>query len=145
MQRAQQFWKKLRQKIRALYEVKAMSFVIPDEFLKMAHVSEADLKLEIAILLFQQEKIDVGAASQFAGIDQVEFQEILGDRQLTINNGNENVRQDPATLPVNALDLAEVKPSQAEILQRIEQRRTFCPAAHHLPDTLTLLQEDRAR
>lgn len=121
-----------------------MSFVIPDEFLEVAHISEADLKLEIAILLVRQEKIEVSTASQFAGMEQVEFQEILGDRQLN-NNGNEDARQDPATLPVNGLDPAQVRPSQAEILQQIEQRRTFCPAAHHLPDTLTLLQEDRTR
>jgi hypothetical protein len=35
--------------------------------------------------------------------------------------------------------------TQAEILRRIEQRRTFSPAQQNLPDTLTLLQEDRAR
>jgi predicted HTH domain antitoxin len=44
-----------------------MSLVIPDEFLQTAHISEADLKLEIAILLFQQEKITFGTASQLAG------------------------------------------------------------------------------
>jgi hypothetical protein len=37
------------------------------------------------------------------------------------------------------------QPTQEEILQRIEQRRTFSPEQHHLPDTLTLLQEDRSR
>lgn len=121
-----------------------MSLIIPDEFLEVAHISEADLKLEIAILLVQQEKIEFGTASQFAGMEQLEFQRILGDRQLTINNGIENVWQDLTTLPVNGLDTAQVKSSQAEILHQIEQRRTFCPAAHHLPDTLTLLQEDRA-
>jgi len=122
-----------------------MSLVIPDEFLEMAHISETDLKLEIAILLFQQDKIDVGAASQFAGMEQVEFQEILGDRQLTIHDGNEDFRQDLATLAIDGVDSAQMKPPQAAILHRIEQRRTFCPAAHDLPDTLTLLQEDRAR
>ena len=33
-----------------------MSLIIPDEFLQTAHISEADLKLEIAILFFQQKK-----------------------------------------------------------------------------------------
>lgn len=45
---------------------------------------------------------------------------------------------------VNGGDQAQAQPSRVEILQRIEQRRTFCPAQDHLPDTLTLLQEDRA-
>lgn len=40
-----------------------MSLVIPDDFLQVAHISEADLKLEIAILLFRQEKITLGTAS----------------------------------------------------------------------------------
>ncbi len=34
-----------------------MSLTIPDEFLKNAHISEGELRLEIAIILFQQEKI----------------------------------------------------------------------------------------
>jgi len=64
-----------------------MSLVIPDEFLQTAHISEVDLKLEIAILLFQQEKITLGTASQFAGISQLEFQRILGSRKIPIHYG----------------------------------------------------------
>ena len=122
-----------------------MSLVIPDEFLQTAHISEADLKLEIAILLFQQEKITLGSASQFAGMNQLEFQRILGSRKIPIHYGVEDFRQDLRTLEANSLAQAQTQPTQAEILQRIEQRRNFCPAQHHLPDTLTLLQEDRAR
>lgn len=50
-----------------------MALVIPDEFLQTVHISEADLKLEIAILLFQQEKITLGTASQFASMNQLEW------------------------------------------------------------------------
>lgn len=119
-----------------------MSLVIPDEFLQTAHISEADLKLEIAILLFQQEKITLGTASQFTGMNQLEFQRVLGSRKIPIHYGIEDFRQD---LTILGTDQTQVKPSQSEILQRIAQRRTFCPAQHQLPDTLTLLQEDRAR
>ena len=122
-----------------------MSLVIPDEFLQTAHISETDLKLEIAILLFQQEKITLGTASQFAGINQLEFQRILGSRKIPIHYGVEDFQQDLITLEGNGVDQADAQTAQAKTLQRIEQRRTFCPAHHHLPDTLTLLQEDRAR
>jgi len=50
-----------------------MALVIPNEFLQTAHIAEADLKLEIAILLFQQEKITLGIASQFSGMNQLEW------------------------------------------------------------------------
>lgn len=122
-----------------------MSLVIPDEFLQTAHITEADLKLEIAILLFQQGKITLGTASQFAEINQLEFQRILGSRKIPIHYDVEDFRQDLRTLEANGLAQVQTQPNQAEILQRIEQRRTFSPSQHDLPDTFTLLQDDRAR
>ena len=75
-----------------------MSLVISDEFLQSAQISETDLKLEIALLLFQQEKITLGTASQFASMNQLEFQRILGSRQIPIHYGVEDFRQDLRTL-----------------------------------------------
>jgi predicted HTH domain antitoxin len=78
-----------------------MSLVISDEFLQTAHISETDLKLEIAILLFQQEKITLGTASQFAGMNQLQFQRILGSRKISIHYGVEDFQQDLRTLEAN--------------------------------------------
>ncbi len=78
-----------------------MSLVISDEFLKTAQISETDLKLEIAILLFQQEKITLGTASQFAGTNQFEFTRILGRRKISIHYGIEEFRQDLKMLEEN--------------------------------------------
>jgi predicted HTH domain antitoxin len=78
-----------------------MSLVIPDEFLQTAHITEADLKLEIAILLFQQGKITLGTASQFAEMNQLEFQRILGSRKIPIHYDVEDFRQDLRTLEAN--------------------------------------------
>lgn len=78
-----------------------MSLVIPDEFLRTAQITEADLKLEIAILLFQQEKITLGTASQFADRNQLEFQRVLGSRKIPVHYGVEDFRQDLRTLEAN--------------------------------------------
>ena len=80
-----------------------MSLIISDEFLQTAHVSEAGLKLEIAILLFRQEKITLDTASQFSGMNQLEFQRILGSREISIHYGVEDFRQDLRTLEANGL------------------------------------------
>lgn len=64
---------------------------------------------------------------------------------MSLVTGAEDFRQDLKTLETSASEQAKAQLTQIEILQRIEQRRTFAPAQHHLPDTLTLLQEDRAR
>ena len=78
-----------------------MSLVIPGEFLQTARISEADLKLEIALLLFQQEKITLGTASQFVGMSQLELQRILGSRKIPIHYGVEDFQQDLKTLEAN--------------------------------------------
>ncbi|MDY7013516.1 MAG: UPF0175 family protein [Cyanobacteriota bacterium] len=78
-----------------------MSLIIPDEFLQTARISETALKLEIAILLFQQEKITLGTASQFAEMNQLEFQRTLGRRQIPSHYGVEEFRQDLRTLEAN--------------------------------------------
>ncbi|MEM9217019.1 MAG: UPF0175 family protein [Cyanobacteria bacterium P01_F01_bin.150] len=78
-----------------------MGLVISDEFLQTAHITEADLKLEIAILLFQQEKITLGTASHFAGMNQLEFQRLLGSRKIPIHYDAEDLRQDLKTLEAN--------------------------------------------
>ena len=75
-----------------------MSLTISDEFLETAKISEGELKLEIAIILFQQEKITLGTASQFAGMNQLEFQRILGSRKIPIHYGIEDLHQDLQTL-----------------------------------------------
>jgi predicted HTH domain antitoxin len=122
-----------------------MSLVIPDELLQTAQISATDLKLEIAILLFQQQQLTLSTASQFADMNQLEFQRILDSRTIPIYASVEDFRQNLRTLKTNGSELDPVHLTQAEILQQIEQRRTFSPAPHHLPDTLTLLQDDRAR
>ncbi|WP_336622362.1 UPF0175 family protein [Chlorogloeopsis sp. ULAP01] len=122
-----------------------MSIVIPDDIVRATKMSEDELKLEIAIMLFEQEKITLGTASQFAGINQLEFQRVLASRKIPIHYSVKEFQQDLKTLEANHPELEQVQPTQTEILQRIEQRRTFSPAQHNLPDSLILLQEDRAR
>jgi predicted HTH domain antitoxin len=122
-----------------------MSLVIPDEFFQTAQIFEADLKLEIAILLFRQEKIALSAASQFLGVDKLEFQRILSSHKISTHDHAEDFQQDLRTLETKGSELEQTQPTQTEILQRIEQRRTFTPTQNNLPDILTLLQEDRTR
>lgn len=78
-----------------------MSLTIPDEFLQTAQISERELKLEIAIILFQREKITLGTASQFAGINQLELQRLLGSRKIPIHYGTEELYEDLQTLQAN--------------------------------------------
>jgi predicted HTH domain antitoxin len=56
---------------------------IPGGVLRAARMSEADIRRELAILLFQQEKLSFGKARELSGLDVWTFQQLLGSRGIT--------------------------------------------------------------
>lgn len=71
-----------------------MSVTIPDDILTAAKMSEAELKLEIAILLFKQEKIGTGKARQLAGLNSIAFRRELAQRGICVHYDVEDFQQD---------------------------------------------------
>ncbi|MEB3341350.1 UPF0175 family protein [Okeania sp.] len=75
-----------------------MSVVIPDDVLKSARMSESQLKLEIAIMLFQQDRISIGKACGWAGINLLEFQREIAKGGICIHYDVEEFEEDIKTL-----------------------------------------------
>ncbi len=75
-----------------------MPLTISDEILAAAHITELELKQELALTLFQQERLTLGRASSLAGMSQLEFQQLLADRRIPIHYGVEEFKQDLETL-----------------------------------------------
>ncbi|NER48352.1 MAG: UPF0175 family protein [Symploca sp. SIO1B1] len=75
-----------------------MSVVIPDDVLVSARMSEAQLKLEIAIMLFKKDRISIGKACRLAGINLLEFQREISERGICIHYDVEEFDQDIKTL-----------------------------------------------
>ncbi|NJL38130.1 MAG: UPF0175 family protein [Leptolyngbyaceae cyanobacterium RM2_2_4] len=75
-----------------------MNIVIPDDVIRTAKISEAELKLEIAILLFQQKKIGTGKARQLAGLNLIEFRQELARRNICVHYDVEDLQADLKTL-----------------------------------------------
>ena len=75
-----------------------MSVVIPDEVLDAAGMSGAELVRELAVLLFQRERLGVGQASRLAGTGWVEFQHLLASRQIPVHYGATEFEADLETL-----------------------------------------------
>lgn len=75
-----------------------MPVTIPDEVLAAAHLSEPELKRELALTLFQQERLTLAQASRLAEMSQLPFQALLADRQIPIHYGIEEFREDLLTL-----------------------------------------------
>lgn len=61
-----------------------MSVLVSDEILQAANMSDADLKRELAILLYQQKKLGLGKARELAEMPLIEFQRELAQRQIPV-------------------------------------------------------------
>ncbi len=75
-----------------------MSVVIPDNIVQATHMSEMELKQEIAILLFQKEKLTLAQAAELASMTQLHFQHLLASRSIPIHYDVQDLEDDIKTL-----------------------------------------------
>lgn len=75
-----------------------MSLLISDDLIKASGFSEHELLVEIVLLLFQQEKISLGKASELLGMHRMEFQKLLSDRNIYIHYDIADLQEDLKTL-----------------------------------------------
>jgi len=75
-----------------------MSIVIPDDILEATRMSEAELLQELAVVLFQREKLSLAQASRLAGMNRLQFQHLLASRQIPIHYDVAELESDLKTL-----------------------------------------------
>ncbi|MDF5715308.1 MAG: UPF0175 family protein [Rhizonema sp. NSF051] len=61
-----------------------MSVVISDDTLRASRMTEAEFKLEVALLLFASGKLPLGYASKLAEMDKIQFQQLLQKRKIPL-------------------------------------------------------------
>ena len=71
-----------------------MSVIVPDEILTATRMNETEMRQEIAVMLFQREKLTLAQASRFANMHRVAFQHLLASRRIPIHYGVEDFEQD---------------------------------------------------
>jgi predicted HTH domain antitoxin len=67
---------------------------LPDNLTQTNNFNQTDWMREIAIALFQQERITLSRASKIASIDLMEFQKLISDRGICIHYDVEEFEQD---------------------------------------------------
>lgn len=75
-----------------------MSIIIPDDILQAARMTADELKQEIAILLFQKEKLTLAQASRLAGMSRLQFQHLLASRQIPVHYDVADFEEDLRTM-----------------------------------------------
>lgn len=75
-----------------------MSVVIPDETLHAAHLSAAEIKRELAVMLFGQDRLTLMQAAGLAEMRPIPFQHLLASRGISPHYDVEDFKSDLQTL-----------------------------------------------
>lgn len=73
-----------------------MTVALPDQILHATQLTETEVKQELALALFQRERLTLGQAAAVAGLRQLDFQALLASREIPIHYGIEEMEQDLA-------------------------------------------------
>ncbi|MCX6595727.1 MAG: UPF0175 family protein [Acidobacteria bacterium] len=71
-----------------------MAFVLSDEELEAAHISEAEARLALALQLFQDDRVTLARAAGIAGLHQMDFQRELAQRKIPLHYDLEMLQED---------------------------------------------------
>jgi predicted HTH domain antitoxin len=75
-----------------------MGVLIPDDVLEAARMTEAELKQEVAVMLYERGKLSLGRATRLAGMGRIEFQQLLAGRQIPMQYDVADLEADIETL-----------------------------------------------
>lgn len=75
-----------------------MSLILPEDILQATGMSEEELLQEIAILLFQKDKLTLARASRLAGLSRLQFQHLLASRQIPVHYEESDLDEDLRSL-----------------------------------------------
>ena len=62
-----------------------MTVIIPDDLFQATRMTEEELRQELAVLLFQKDKLTLAQASRLAGMDRLQFQHLLASRRIAVH------------------------------------------------------------
>lgn len=75
-----------------------MTVTFSEDVLQAAHMSEDELRQELAVLLFQRDRLTLAQAARLAGLDRLRFQHILASRDIPVHYGVTELEEDLQTL-----------------------------------------------
>jgi predicted HTH domain antitoxin len=75
-----------------------MEVVIPEQYLHASHLTPQELKREIAVMLYSQDRLTLGQASELAEMGQEQFLHLLASREIAIHYDEADLARDLDTV-----------------------------------------------
>jgi predicted HTH domain antitoxin len=71
---------------------------IPEEILHSARLTVPEVKVELAVHLYEQGRLSIGKARELAGLSLWQFRQLLGARGIAPHFGTDDLKEDLETL-----------------------------------------------
>ena len=75
-----------------------MIITIPDETLSDAKISAAEMLIDVAVYLYDKQRLSLGQARKLAGLDILSFQKELVKRNVYLNYSVDDLNKDVQNL-----------------------------------------------
>jgi predicted HTH domain antitoxin len=72
--------------------------IIPDEVLATAGLTDSELATELAVVLYEREKLSLGRAAELAGMNKWVFNDLLAERNIPMHYDERELARDFATV-----------------------------------------------
>ena len=71
-----------------------MTFTIPDTILAETKISSDELRIELAVYLYEKQRLSIGKARKVAGLNLIEFQKELAQRNIFLHLSVQDLETD---------------------------------------------------
>ncbi|CAA9316695.1 MAG: hypothetical protein AVDCRST_MAG89-1439 [uncultured Gemmatimonadetes bacterium] len=72
--------------------------IVPDEVLAAAGLTDSNLATELAVVLYEREKLSLGRAAEVAGMSKWVFNDLLAERNIPMHYDERELARDFATV-----------------------------------------------
>lgn len=82
--------------------IETTDLIIPKEVLQNVKMSAENLAIEIAVYLYEKERLTLGQAKRLAGLDQISFQKKLAERNVYLHLDEMDILRDIKNLGIKS-------------------------------------------
>ena len=68
--------------------------VVPEDLVRASGLTEAELRVELAVALYRENRLTLGQAARLAGVPQDAMLGVLARRQVPVHHDVEDLKQD---------------------------------------------------
>lgn len=76
----------------------ALQLVLPGDLLDATRLTESELRIELAVHLYEQSRLSLGKAAELAQYDPSRFMQLLGAREIAVHYDHAEYEADLAAL-----------------------------------------------